>query len=96
MTYHLSHFAAGIQAKTCVPITNEELAQAGLKQSDFQDPDRPAVVRAQKEYGQNDQTFWCSPRYPYVSASTTTRRLSRKQVYRTGWQANRNGQHRRI
>ncbi len=36
MTYHLSHFPAGIANKDLRPITTEELAQAGLKASDFQ------------------------------------------------------------
>src|SRR6478736_8539618 len=36
MSYHLSHFPAGIAAKDLRPITPEELSQAGLKESDFQ------------------------------------------------------------
>ena len=36
MSYHLSHFPAGIIAKDLRPLTAEELAQAGLKASDFQ------------------------------------------------------------
>jgi multiple sugar transport system substrate-binding protein len=36
MTYHLSHFPAGISAKDLRPLTTEELAAAGLKASDFQ------------------------------------------------------------
>src|SRR5919206_4904122 len=36
MTYHLSHFPAGILAKDLRALTPAELEQAGLKTSDFQ------------------------------------------------------------
>src|SRR5690348_12509114 len=36
MTYHLSHFPAGILAKDLRALTPAELEQAGLKASDFQ------------------------------------------------------------
>ncbi len=57
MTYHLSHFPAGISAKDLRPITNEELAMVGLKPSDFQ---ASLVERSQEvsqKYGQTDQLF---------------------------------------
>jgi multiple sugar transport system substrate-binding protein len=57
MTYHLSHFAAGILGKDLRPITNEELAQAGLKQSDFQDSIIQRSLELSKKYGQSDQLF---------------------------------------
>jgi multiple sugar transport system substrate-binding protein len=57
MTYHLSHFAAGISGKDLRPITNEELAQAGLKQSDFQDSIVQRSLELSKKYGQSDQLF---------------------------------------
>jgi multiple sugar transport system substrate-binding protein len=57
MTYHLSHFAAGIQGKDLRPITNEELAAAGLKQSDFQDSIVQRSLELSKTYGQTDQLF---------------------------------------
>jgi multiple sugar transport system substrate-binding protein len=57
MTYHLSHFAAGIQGKDLRPITNEELAQAGLKQSDFQDSIVQRSLELSKKYGDSDQLF---------------------------------------
>jgi multiple sugar transport system substrate-binding protein len=57
MTYHLSHFAAGIVAKDLRPITDEELAQAGLKRSDFQDSIVQRSAELSKTYGQSDQLF---------------------------------------
>lgn len=57
MTYHLSHFAAGIQGKDLRPITNEELAAAGLKQSDFQDSIIQRSLELSKNYGQSDNLF---------------------------------------
>jgi multiple sugar transport system substrate-binding protein len=57
MTYHLSHFAAGILGKDLRPITNEELSQAGLKQSDFQDSIIQRSLDLSKKYGQSDQLF---------------------------------------
>jgi multiple sugar transport system substrate-binding protein len=57
MTYHLSHFAAGIQAKDLRPITDEELAAAGLKRSDFQDSIVQRSSQLSKTYGQSDQLF---------------------------------------
>jgi multiple sugar transport system substrate-binding protein len=57
MTYHLSHFAAGIQGKDLRPITNEELAAAGLKQSDFQDSIVQRSLELSKTYGHTDQLF---------------------------------------
>ena len=57
MTYHLSHFAAGIQGKDLRPITNEELAQAGMKQSDFQDSIVQRSLELSKKYGDSDQLF---------------------------------------
>src|ERR1700739_4098435 len=57
MTYHLSHFAAGIQGKDLRPITNDELAAAGLKQSDFQDSIVQRSLELSKTYGQTDQLF---------------------------------------
>jgi len=57
MTYHLSHFAAGIASKDLRPITTEELAQAGLKASDFQQSIVDRSLQLSKEYGQIDQLF---------------------------------------
>src|ERR1700739_921601 len=57
MTYHLSHFAAGIQGKDLRPITNEELAAAELKQSDFQDSIGQRSLELSKTYGNTDQLF---------------------------------------
>ncbi|HXO97710.1 MAG TPA: extracellular solute-binding protein, partial [Chthoniobacterales bacterium] len=57
MTYHLSHFAQGVQSKDLRPITNDELAQAGLKQSDFQDSIIQRSLEISKKYGQSDQLF---------------------------------------
>ena len=57
MTYHLSHFAAGITAKDLRPITTEELAQAGLKADDFQKSLVDRSLELSKNYGQSDQLF---------------------------------------
>src|SRR5215470_10514258 len=57
MSYHLSHFAAGIAAKDLRPLTTEELAQAGLKVSDFQKSIVEMSLRASKLFGQSDQLF---------------------------------------
>jgi multiple sugar transport system substrate-binding protein len=57
MTYHLSHFAAGIAAKDLRPITPEELAQAGLKSDDFQKSIIERSLDLSKTYGKSDQLF---------------------------------------
>jgi multiple sugar transport system substrate-binding protein len=57
MTYHLSHFPAGITSKDLRPITTEELAQAGLKASDFQKSLVDRSLEVSKKYGQTDQLF---------------------------------------
>jgi multiple sugar transport system substrate-binding protein len=57
MTYHLSHFAAGIASKDLRPITTEELSQAGLKASDFQQSLVDRSLAISKEYGKSDQLF---------------------------------------
>lgn len=57
MSYHLSHFPAGIIAKDLRPLTAEELAQAGLKASDFQQSVVERSLEASKKYGQTDQLF---------------------------------------
>ena len=57
MTYHLSHFAAGIANKDLRPITAEELAQAGLKASDFQKSLIDRSLELSKTYGKTDQLF---------------------------------------
>jgi multiple sugar transport system substrate-binding protein len=57
MSYHLSHFPAGIAAKDLRPLTSEELAQAGLKASDFQQSVVERSLEASKKYGQTDQLF---------------------------------------
>jgi multiple sugar transport system substrate-binding protein len=57
MTYHLSHFAAGITAKDLRPITTEELAQAGLKAADFQKSLVDRSLELSKNYGHSDQLF---------------------------------------
>ena len=57
MTYHLSHFPAGILAKDLRPLTTDELAQAGLKASDFQKSLVDSSLELSKKYGQTDQLF---------------------------------------
>jgi multiple sugar transport system substrate-binding protein len=57
MTYHLSHFAAGIIGKDLRPITTEELAQASLKASDFQKSLVDRSLELSKKYGHTDQLF---------------------------------------
>ncbi|HEY2423866.1 MAG TPA: extracellular solute-binding protein, partial [Chthoniobacterales bacterium] len=57
MTYHLSHFPAGIQAKDLRPFTAEELAAAGLKASDFQASLIQRSLEISKTYGGTDQLF---------------------------------------
>jgi multiple sugar transport system substrate-binding protein len=57
MTYHLSHFPAGMLAKDLRPLTTEELAQAGLKASDFQKSLVDSSLEMSKKYGQSDQLF---------------------------------------
>src|SRR3984893_2350456 len=57
MTYHLSHFSAGITDKDLRPITTEELAQAGLKASDFQKSLIDRSLELSKTYGKSDQLF---------------------------------------
>src|SRR6516165_1648272 len=64
MTYHLSHFPAGILAKVLRPVTTEELAQAGLKASDFQKSLIDISLQNSKKYGNTDQLFG-APRYPH-------------------------------
>jgi multiple sugar transport system substrate-binding protein len=57
MTYHLSHFPAGITSKDLRHITTDELAQAGLKASDFQKSLVDRSLELSKKYGQTDQLF---------------------------------------
>ena len=57
MTYHLSHFPAGIIGKDLRPLTTEELSQAGLKASDFQQSLIERSLESSKKYGQSDQLF---------------------------------------
>ncbi|MGA7215485.1 MAG: extracellular solute-binding protein [Terrimicrobiaceae bacterium] len=57
MTYHLSHFPAGILAKDLRPLTTEELGQAGLKASDFQKSLVDSSLELSKKYGDSDQLF---------------------------------------
>ena len=57
MTYHLSHFVAGINGKDLRPITTEELAQAGLKADDFQKSLVERSLEISKKYGNSDQLF---------------------------------------
>jgi multiple sugar transport system substrate-binding protein len=57
MTYHLSHFPAGIAGKDLRPITTEELAQAGLKASDFQKSLIDRSLELSKTFGKTDQLF---------------------------------------
>jgi multiple sugar transport system substrate-binding protein len=57
MTYHLSRFPVGITSKDLRPITTEELAQAGLKPSDFQKSLVDRSLQLSKKYGQTDQLF---------------------------------------
>ena len=55
MSYHLSRFAAGIASGDLRPLTSEELAQAGLKVSDFQKSVVERSLQASKMYGKSDQ-----------------------------------------
>jgi multiple sugar transport system substrate-binding protein len=57
MTYHLSHFPAGIKLKDLRPITTDELAQAGLKPSDFQQSLIERSLEISRKYGNTDQLF---------------------------------------
>jgi multiple sugar transport system substrate-binding protein len=57
MTYHLSHFAAGILAKDLRPFTTEELEAAGLKASDFQKSLVDRSLEISKRYANSDQLF---------------------------------------
>src|ERR1700747_2491483 len=57
MTYHLSHFPTGILGKDLRPLTTEELSQAGLKASDFQQSLVQRSLEISKKYGQSDQLF---------------------------------------
>jgi len=57
MTYHLSHFPAGISAKDLRPLTTEELAAAGLKASDFQASLVQRSLEISKKYGGSDDLF---------------------------------------
>lgn len=57
MTYHLSHFPAGISAKDLRPLTTEELAAAGLKASDFQSSLVQRSLEISKKYGGSDDLF---------------------------------------
>lgn len=50
MTYHLSHLGAGIKGKDLRPITNEELAAAGLPVSKF----LPSLVKASLGYAKSE------------------------------------------
>jgi multiple sugar transport system substrate-binding protein len=57
MTYHLSHFPTGVLSKDLRPFTTEELSQAGLKASDFQQSLIERSLEISKKYGQSDQLF---------------------------------------
>jgi multiple sugar transport system substrate-binding protein len=57
MTYHLSHFPAGISTKDLRPLTTEELAAAGLKASDFQASLVQRSLEISKKYGGSDDLF---------------------------------------
>jgi multiple sugar transport system substrate-binding protein len=57
MTYHLSHFPAGVSTKDLRPITTEELAAAGLKADDFQASLIQRSLEISKKYGGTDQLF---------------------------------------
>jgi multiple sugar transport system substrate-binding protein len=57
MTYHLSHFPAGVSTKDLRPITTEELAAAGLKADDFQASLVQRSLEISKTYGGTDQLF---------------------------------------
>src|ERR1700746_2531076 len=57
MTYHLSHFPAGVSTKDLRPLTKEELAAAGLKASDFQASLVQRSLEISKKYGGSDDLF---------------------------------------
>jgi len=57
MTYHLSHFPTGVLAKDLRPITTEEMSQAGLKPTDFQQSLIERSLEISKKYGQSDNLF---------------------------------------
>ena len=79
MSYHLSHFPAGIAAKDLRPITAEELSQAGLKESDFQQ----SVVERSREAARSLDKAKNSSAFHSIStrsSSTTIRPFCRKPV----------------
>lgn len=55
MTYHLSHLPAGVVAKDLRPLTEAELAQAGLKASDFQKSLVDRSLEISKKYGNSNE-----------------------------------------
>jgi multiple sugar transport system substrate-binding protein len=57
MTYHLSHFPAGILAKDLRASTPAELERAGLKTSDFQQSLIDKSLEDSKKFGHTDQLF---------------------------------------
>jgi multiple sugar transport system substrate-binding protein len=57
MSYHLSRFPTGISSKDLRPFTAQELAEAGLKESDFQKSVVERSLEASKKYAQTDQLF---------------------------------------
>ena len=57
MTYHLSHFPAGVSTKDLRPLTTEELTAAGLKASDFQQSLIQRSLEISKKYGGSDDLF---------------------------------------
>ncbi|MBV9491342.1 MAG: extracellular solute-binding protein [Verrucomicrobia bacterium] len=57
MTYHLSHFPAGILAKDLRALSPAELEQAGLKASDFQKSLIDKSMEISQKFGNTDQLF---------------------------------------
>ncbi len=55
ITYHLSHFPAGVKAKDLRPLSPEELSAAGLQPSDFQKSLIDKSLEISRQYGNTDQ-----------------------------------------
>src|ERR1700741_3066299 len=57
LTFFFFPFPTGVLSKDLRPLTAEELSQAGLKASDFQQSLVERSLEISKKYGQSDQLF---------------------------------------
>ena len=94
MTYHLSHFPAGIANKDLRPITTEELAQAGLKASDFQKSLIDRSLELSKTYGKTDQLFGVPLDIHTIVLYYNKTALQKAGLARCRWKTDRARQHR--